>query len=161
MMNARALVLIIAFAVGALAGYHYCNNNWEKQWSDRDTNDANARSTASEEARIKEQADRTDDVAADEAYLKGLKDGQAKTEKTISDLDSGNRHPRVRFTCPPASPATLPKTDPGPGIDNAASDRGLRQDDGRFLIRFAGRCSAVARQLTEAQAKIRRLTGQP
>ena len=70
-------------------------------------------------------------------------------EKLRSDILSGKRKLRERFTCPKSTDA------PGPSGSDDASGRGLQPEDAEFLIGEAKRADDLARKHTLAQEVIR------
>lgn len=82
----------------------------------------------------------------------------AERETRIADLEravaAGTVRVRKRFTCPTVS---APTGDAGTIGDG--EERGLRADDVRFLVRFAGRCAAVQDERNLGHGYIEEVTG--
>ena len=84
--KAGAILLLIALAVGALFGaYHHGlsvkDAQWQKEWSARDTRDADA--TAANEA-----AERTKEQAYQQSINKAVQDGQRTIDQATADADA-------------------------------------------------------------------------
>lgn len=136
------LVHIVLWAVLALAlfvtGCRHGEQAAEQKLEAMQVAQAKALAVAQQKARDVEQAQQ-------QALALAAADTEqriAERETRIADLEravaAGTVRVRERFTCPIVS---APTGDAGTIGDG--EERGLRADDVRFLVRFAGRCAAV------------------
>ena len=84
--KAGAILLLIALAAGALLGaYHHGlsvkDAEWQKEWSARDTRDADARLANETTERAKEQA-------RQQSINKAIQNGQQRIDEAIADADA-------------------------------------------------------------------------
>lgn len=82
-LKAGAILLLVALAAGALFGaYHQGlsvkDAEWQKEWSARDTRDADAKLT-------NETAERTKEQARQQSINKAIQDGQRTIDQAVAD----------------------------------------------------------------------------
>lgn len=152
------LVRIVLWAVLALAlfvtGCRHGEQAAEQKLEAMQVAQAKALAVAQQKARNVEQAQQ-------QALALAAADTEqriAERETRIADLEravaAGTVRVRERFTCPIVS---APTGDAGTIGDE--EERGLRADDVRFLVRFAGRCAAVQDERNLARGYIEEVTG--
>lgn len=152
------LVRIVLWAVLALAlfvtGCRHGEQSAEQKLEAMQVAQAKALAVAQQKARDVEQAQQ-------QALALAAADTEqriAERETRIADLEravaAGTVRVRERFTCPIVS---APTGDAGTIGDG--EERGLRADDVRFLVRFAGRCAAVQDERNLAREYIEEVTG--
>ncbi len=153
-----AVIRIALWAVLALAvfvtGCRHGEQAAEQKLEAMRTAQAKALAVAQKKARDVEQAQQ-------QALALAAADTEqriAERETRISDLEravaAGTVRVRERFTCPIVS---APTGDAGTVGDG--EERGLRADDVRFLVRFAGRCAAVQDERNLGKRYIEEVTG--
>lgn len=106
-----------------------------------------------DEAVTKEREAVQELAALSTQFHREQRDAQARTDRTLSELRSGNLRLRDRLAA--ASCPGVPGTADGSGGSDAAGGAGLRPEDADFLIRESDRADDVARRLTLCQAAIR------
>lgn len=152
------LIRIALWAVLALAlfvtGCRHGEQAAEQKLEAMRTAQAKALAVAQKKARDVEQAQQ-------QALALAAADTEqriAERETRIADLEravaAGTVRVRERFTCPIVS---APTGDAGTVGDG--EERGLRADDVRFLVRFAGRCAAVQDERNLGKRYIEEVTG--
>lgn len=152
------LIRIVLWAVLALAlfvtGCRHGKQAAEQKLEAMQVAQAKALAVAQQKARDVEQAQQ-------QALALAAADTEqriAERETRIADLEravaAGTVRVRERFTCPIVS---APTGDAGTIGDG--EERGLRADDVRFLVRFAGRCAAVQDERNLAREYIEEVTG--
>lgn len=152
------LVRIVLWAVLALAlfvtGCRHGEQAAEQKLEVLQAAQAKALAAAQQKARDVEQAQQQKLARAAADTEQRI----AERETRIADLEravaAGTVRVRERFTCPIVSAPTGDAVTIGDG-----EERGLRADDVRFLVRFAGRCAAVQDERNLGHGYIEEVTG--
>lgn len=160
-MMARILPYLVAVAIvlGALYGaYHHgvttTTAQYELKLSEQSAANAQALANAQADVRNKEQAAAQEQAAIVATYEDKQSNAKTNTDRIIADLRSGAIRLRSDLASAQCALASVSDIAAGTGKRDAACTAGLRPADAEFLIRFAARADAVARQLQAAQAII-------
>lgn len=148
-------LLIMAVLYGAYRhGVTTTADRYGRQIAEQDAANAAALAKAHADARTKEAdaAQRQAEIETD--LLKRNEDAQATADRTIADLRAGTIRLRHDLTSAQCAIASVSDIATGTAQRDATCTGGLRPDDAAFLIRFADRADAIARQLQAAQRVI-------
>lgn len=152
-----SLILLAAIAAGVSA----LRSHWigvgesrvRAEWDEDKAKAAIEHAKRVEEVRLQEQAEVARQSAIAWNLFQENQHAQAEIDRLRRDLAAGTVRVRERFRCP--NPGRVPDAADTTSGSDAASERGLRDEDAEFLIRLAGEADAIARRLTACQDILR------
>jgi prophage endopeptidase len=150
------ILIIVAVAAAAAAffysaGHRASDNSWAAKYTERENELLKQRDESRQRVRELERQGAENNAAIDAAYQKGLTDAQAKTDRTIADLRSGNLRLRRDLAASACGAAGAPAP---AGVGDGGADPGLWGATAEALVLLADEADGVVRQLTACQAVV-------
>jgi hypothetical protein len=148
----RVLIVVALAAAFFALGHRYSSNEWALRYIERENALLRKIEKQTAWARALEHSLFRQAVDREAAYLQGVKDVQARTDRTIADLRTGNLRLRREL-----AEAACNLSDPTAAA--SGSDAGALPDVWREaaadLVRLADECDVVVYQLSACQGLLR------
>ena len=148
-------VVGVSIAVVALACFltwKQTNASWRAKWLERDTADLKELADNAQKNAATEHDWQRKFAALDADYQEKLKAVNDEADRTVDDYKRGNLRLRASLNC---TARNMPAVATSSGVSDAAAKCGLSTRDVEFLIRYAGKANATAKQLAAAQALLK------
>ena len=155
--TAGKIIAVVGVSIGVVAvacflTWRQTDSAWQTKWLARDASDlaanlANAKQNAAQEHDWQRQF-----AALDADYQDKLKAVNDEADRTVDNYKRGNLRLRASLNC---TARNMPDAATASGVSDAAARCGLATRNVEFLIRYAGKANATAKQLAAAQALLK------
>ncbi|HCZ49309.1 MAG TPA: hypothetical protein DCZ11_09915 [Gammaproteobacteria bacterium] len=147
-----AAVVTAALCAGFAVGHRHARNTWALRYVERENELLRTVETQTSWARALEQSLFRRSIDLEAAYLQGVFDVQARTDRTISDLRAGNLRLRHELT---SAACDLSGSGAASGSDHAGTLPDVWRTAAEDLVQLADECDAVVHQLSACQGLLR------